>query len=375
MQKKHGFTLVELLVVIAIIGILAGIVAPKLFGGMDSAKEQQCRNNLRQLQAGALDFAIENDSTMPKAGGFEFWGQGMSNGKNGWVAWVPKDLGHPLSWHGTFGGTSQEPQFSDDLGLGDPTNDGFPGRWAIRNGQLWEYVKNETCYACPATKNLKDVWMELDSSDPESAKPWEVYRTYKMNSFFGGPFNRRGWAADECYLTKLGVSQYTDSGNPMKWMDKDSTVNKFRHIPQPSRLLLFTEGLPSPNGKKNLNGRKSASDLAISPYSPALSVKNVSGVSVYSKGLKWRGRGSIAMGFPKDTDMICGLHEPLIVYRPAGTDEAPVYLGSALAVFVDGHIEKVFPVYETSDGIAEKPINAAWYYCHGLRPSETVPTN
>ena len=58
MQKKHGFTLVELLVVIAIIGILAGIVAPKLFGGMDSAKEQQCRNNLRQLQAGPLDFAI-----------------------------------------------------------------------------------------------------------------------------------------------------------------------------------------------------------------------------------------------------------------------------------------------------------------------------
>ena len=43
MQKKSGFTLIELLIVIAIIGILGGMLAPKLFGAMHGAKEQHCR--------------------------------------------------------------------------------------------------------------------------------------------------------------------------------------------------------------------------------------------------------------------------------------------------------------------------------------------
>ncbi len=374
MQKNHGFTLVELLVVIAIIGILAGIIAPKLFGGMDSAKEQQCRNNLKQLQAAAVNYAIENGNELPTAGGFEFWGQGSSDGKSGWVAWIPDDLSHPLRWHGLYGSATQESRFCDDVGIGDPKNDGFPARWAIRNGLLWDYVGNEKCYACPVTKRLKNVWMSVDENGENPTKNWEVYRTYVMNGFFGCAFNRRGWAADSCFITKIGVSHYTDDGNPMKWIHSDSSADWFRHIPQPSRLLLFTEGLPCPDGKTTADRHKDSNDKSINPYDPCLSVKNASDVSLYSKGVSWRGRGDILMGFPK-SEMICGLHDPLIIYRPAGTEDAPVYLGSALAVFVDGHIEKVFPVYESSDGVAEKAINSAWFLCHGLRPAETVPKN
>ena len=37
-HMQHGFTLVEMLVVLVIIGMLAGLVGPKLFGRVDSSK-------------------------------------------------------------------------------------------------------------------------------------------------------------------------------------------------------------------------------------------------------------------------------------------------------------------------------------------------
>ena len=363
MKKKHGFTLVELLVVIAIIGILAGIIAPKLFGGMDSAKEQQCRNNLRQLHSASINYATDDSShRLPYAGGFEYWGQGISNAKNGWVSWIPQDKSHLLDWFGNYGGSTQEPSFYDDTGIGDNA------LWAVEHGTLWDYVKNAKCYVCPVTARYKNFFMDTNAPNAE------IRRSYAMNSFFGSPYNRRAWGADECPITQIGVSLKTDVGNPMGWMNSDKTVDRFIHIPQPSRLLLFSEILPQPSGEE-LKKRKDSHDLSISPHDGCLSVKNISDVSYVAKPVHVRGYGNVSMGFPT-TEMICGLHEPLLKYSPNNDPEqGGVYFGSALAVFVDGHIEKVFPLYETSDGVATKKINAAWFLCHGLRPAESVPKN
>jgi len=51
---KKGFTLIELLVVIVIIGLLASLVAPKLFGKLEDAKVKTAKAQLSMIST-ALD--------------------------------------------------------------------------------------------------------------------------------------------------------------------------------------------------------------------------------------------------------------------------------------------------------------------------------
>ncbi len=53
-RRFAGFTLIEMLVVMVIIGLLAGLVGPKLFGKVDSSKVQTAQTQVKMLK-GALE--------------------------------------------------------------------------------------------------------------------------------------------------------------------------------------------------------------------------------------------------------------------------------------------------------------------------------
>lgn len=67
MKHKHstpfsekGFTLIEIMVVVVIIGILAGIVAPKIFGNVDKASITRAKQDIHGIEAALDMYKLDN---------------------------------------------------------------------------------------------------------------------------------------------------------------------------------------------------------------------------------------------------------------------------------------------------------------------------
>lgn len=73
-MDSQGFTLVELLVVIAIIGVLIGLLLPAVQAAREAARRAQCKNNLRQIGLGMLNYESAHGKFPSGGWGFRWMG-------------------------------------------------------------------------------------------------------------------------------------------------------------------------------------------------------------------------------------------------------------------------------------------------------------
>ena len=57
--KQMGFTLLEMLVVMVLIGLLAGLVGPRIFGKVDSSKVQTAQVQIKMIESGLQIMSLD----------------------------------------------------------------------------------------------------------------------------------------------------------------------------------------------------------------------------------------------------------------------------------------------------------------------------
>ena len=70
-RAQAGFTLIELLVVIIILGLLAGLVGPRLFGRVGQSKQAAARAQIELFGAALDQYRLDVGSYPPSAGGLD----------------------------------------------------------------------------------------------------------------------------------------------------------------------------------------------------------------------------------------------------------------------------------------------------------------
>ncbi len=58
-KRSSGFTLIEILVVLVILGMLAGLVGPRLFGKVDSSKVKTAETQVKMLKTALQTFRLD----------------------------------------------------------------------------------------------------------------------------------------------------------------------------------------------------------------------------------------------------------------------------------------------------------------------------
>lgn len=60
MNNKRGFTLIEIMVVVIILGLLAGIVLPKILGREEEAKVSAAKVQIKSMESALDGFKLDN---------------------------------------------------------------------------------------------------------------------------------------------------------------------------------------------------------------------------------------------------------------------------------------------------------------------------
>ncbi len=128
-MAQKGFTLIELLVVILILGLLAGIVGPKLFGHTDEAKQTKARVQIENFSSALKMYKIDNGVFPSTEQGLEALVSAPQGGdvpkkwkKGGYLAkkQIPKD-----PWDNDY--VYLSPGVHDDFDITSYGADGAPG--------------------------------------------------------------------------------------------------------------------------------------------------------------------------------------------------------------------------------------------------------
>lgn len=171
--RKRGFTLIELLVVISIIALLMSLLLPSLSNARESVKHVMCRNNLRSIWTGVLQYAFNGKDRVP---------------------------------------------FAEDINLVDPNADPFDPENRNSIGTMLKDYVDAGSWKCPGA--IKGF--------PESAGPegWTMtywFRTAGKPSE-GVPFNRTKYGSGGA-LDPVVSNYVTFDGRPLKY------VSGRRHTP------------------------------------------------------------------------------------------------------------------------------------------------
>ncbi len=71
-RRQAGFTLLEMLVVMVIIGLLAGLVGPRMFGKVDSSKVQTAQTQIKMLRSAVGILHLDIGTTPPPEVGLKW---------------------------------------------------------------------------------------------------------------------------------------------------------------------------------------------------------------------------------------------------------------------------------------------------------------
>jgi len=96
--SNRGFTLIELLVVMVIIGLLASLVAPKMFKKIDNSKIKTARAQIELLGTALDSYRLDNGKYPTTEQGLQAFRIKPANVKTWDGPYLPKDV--PLDpWH------------------------------------------------------------------------------------------------------------------------------------------------------------------------------------------------------------------------------------------------------------------------------------